>query len=191
VAVTSCERKSSPGCRRFAATNSRITAENSTVAAGEAVDQFLGKPLDARGRAVHLPGQEGRVHEPPEPGVPRRLECQERVPLELVKGRKVGGRLGPAEFLAAGHVKDLTAEASIAEQRVHVVVTSHAAMSELRPREHAAETPHRGVERIRIADERRIAGVEVEHGSGGHAIIMPAAGRSRPSGGLEGRDPAG
>jgi hypothetical protein len=72
-------------------------------------------------------------------------------------------------------VKDLPAEASVTEQGVDVVVSRHAAMPELPPREHAAEVSHDGVKRIRIADERRIARIEVENRNGVHAIIMTAA----------------
>jgi hypothetical protein len=71
--------------------------------------------------------------------------------------------------------------AAALEERAQAAEATAAAMAKLPPREHAAEVAHGGVKRIRVADECRIARVEVVYRNCGHVIIMPVAGRNRPN----------
>jgi hypothetical protein len=138
----------------------------------EPIDEFVGEPLDGRGEAIDLPRKERGVHEAAEPAVPRRFQFQQRVLFEGMKRPQMGGGFRPAKFSPGGDVQDLPTEPPIAEERVDVVVVRGAAVPELSPGEHAAEIPHRRIERIRIADKRLIARIEVVHQRVAHAITM-------------------
>ncbi len=74
--------------------------------------------------------------------------------------------LGQAELLAAGNMQDLPAEPAVAQQPVHMIVASDEPLLLLFPVEGGTMGMERGIDRVRVAVEGRVAAVE-RHMAGG------------------------
>ena len=79
-------------------------------------DQALDIVMQARGLDMRRNGNVLWIAPKDELLTKERLELEQRVLLEVVEDREMGGHLGPAEFLAARHMEDLAAEAAVAQQ---------------------------------------------------------------------------
>ena len=129
---------------------------------GEGVDPLVGERGDAGCELLHLARDEGAVDEVSEAGVLGRLHLENRMALERVEGGEMRLRRRPAERLAGRDVKDLPAEAPVAQQRRHVGVRREAPETVVLPEEGGRCRPDGGVGRIRVVEEGRVARIEAD-----------------------------
>ena len=116
-----------------------------------------------RGRELlDLARDEGAVDEVPQPRVLGRLHLEDGMAFERVERGEMGFGRRPAERLAAHHVQDLAAEALVAQQGRNVGVGGKAPEAIVLPEEGGGSGADRGVGRIRVGEEARIAGIEAD-----------------------------
>ena len=147
--------------------------------AGHLVQQAAAGRLDPRGQRGDPPRGEGAQHQPPQAGVPRRLELEHRVALDPVERREVRRH-------RAGR-RRLPSEAPVPQERGHRGVRGRHRHAVLLPPHHGPERAGARVERVGILHEVGIGRV-LPDGSHPAGIAPGAAVRNPPpdrSGALE------